>query len=247
MNMRTAKVARYTGRGDPLFESIIGKHSEGHFFFPAWLHAAILSGKWVAHVWCADYSAASFTETKENSGTIAMSADGLLFTTGIADGNSCNIQALRAVTLAAGKKALFFARLAAGDNTNSGWVFGAHVTDSDYWSTEPTHQAVFLKDKGAASNAVVGRTKDGTTGSNTASLFDAADATQYDLAVLINPGTHVQFLNKLTTTEVWTKTVKTTNLPAAGQVMRLTLDIENYTSGTGETLTAPFYGMAWEV
>lgn len=245
MNMRTVKTARYTGRGTPLYEDILGKHSEGHFFFPAWLQAAIMAGKWVAHVWCADYSAASFTETKENSGTIAMSAGGLLFTTGAADGNSCNIQALRAVTLAASKKALFFARLAAGDVTNSGVVFGAHVTDADYYDTVPTHQAVFNKAKGAG--VVVGTTKDGTTASDTATLFTAEDAVAYDLAVLINPGVHVQFLNKAITTEVWTKTTKTTNLPAAGQSMRLSLNIENNTSGSGETLTAPFFGMAWEV
>lgn len=247
MPKQTIKLARYVGKGDPLEEFIIGDHSLGWGFFPAFVQHGILNGSWMAHVWGASYTAADFTEVKENSGTIAMSAGGLLFTTGAADGNACSTQAIRAPTLAAGKKVLFGARVAVGDLTNSAFFIGGSVTDADYWSTEPTHQAGFFKDKAAASNAMVGRTKDGTTGSNS-TLINLTDAVYYDLNVLINPGTNVQFLYRApATTPTWTKTTKTTNLPAAGQVLRHSMFFENHTSGAGETMTVPFFGMAWEI
>lgn len=246
-NKQTIRVARFTGRGDSIDEFIMGAHDVGWSLFPAYVQLGILKGTWMGHVWGASYTAADFTEVKENSGTIAMSASGLLFTTGNADGNACSTQAVRAPTLAAGKKVVMGARISAGDLTNSALFIGASVTDADYWSTEPTHQAGFFKDKAAASNAVVGRTKDGTTGSNT-TLFNMADATLYDFVVEINPGTNVQFRYRApSTSPTWTVVTKTTNLPAAGQVLRHSMFLENHTSGSGETLTVPFFGMAWEV
>lgn len=247
MGLFTGKLGRYNGRGDSIYDAIVGEHNAAHYFAPFLPMAAIMSGKWVGNVYSTDASR-DFTETKENSGTIAMSQDGLLFTTGAADGNSCNTQMIRAYPVTANKNAIFFCRLKCGDNANAGWVFGAHITDSDYWSTEPTQQAVFFKDKGAASNVVVGRTKDGTTGSNSASLFNAADDTYRDLCVVVKGTSGVQFFHKLSTTDTWTKSaMKSTNLPLAGQYLRLTANIENNTSGSGETMTIPYLGAYWQL
>lgn len=248
MPLQTGKLARYTGVGDRLSNMVFGDHSHPQSLVPLFPAISALDGV-VEGIWgCGNYSSTDWTVTGENSGAVAMAAGGLTLTTGNANGNATNIQALRAPTLVAGKKVLAVTRMIIADNTNTGWVFGLHVTDADYWSTEPTHQAVFFKDKGAASNAVVGRTKDGTTGSNVTG-FNAVDGTVYDLSILLNPGTDVTFAYRApATSKAWTLlTRKTTNLPAAGQVLRLTHSIENNTSGSGETYIAPSWGCFWEV
>jgi len=227
------KIGRYAGRGESLIDAIIGEHWLGAEFFPSNLAAGLFG--WNTYCETCGYNAADWTETKENSGTIAMAAGGLLFTTGGADGNSCNIQLIRSATPAANLRIIAGGRLQSNDMTNTGIVFGLHNTDSDYWSTEPTHQAVLFKDKGAAT--FVGRTKDGTTGSSSSTLLTGANDTAYDFMVLYDGVNSAVFFGVKLASAAWAKsnfTKKATNLPASA--LRLTFNIEN-NEGAANTMT----------
>lgn len=243
----TFRNARTKGKPTPgLKDVIVGQHDRGAFFLPAMGAAALLGYAPYYQDSLNGYIVAEWSETKENSGTIAQSADGLLFTTGGADGNSCNTQLIRSLTTSANtKRVAAYFRFQTADVTNTGIVLGLHNTDTDYYSTEPTHQAVLFKDKGAAT--CVGRTKDGTTGSNTATLATLVNDTDYDVSIVYDGYNSAVFFGIKLASAVWKNSdfvKKTTNLPAA--VLRLTMNIEN-NEGAANTMLVKRFAYAAEL
>lgn len=237
----TARNGRYSGKGDPLKALIVGEHSKGHQFIPANLYAALVG--FVGLSSNSSYNAPDFTERTTGAGaSIAMGADGLVLTSGSAAAtDDAQFQSIRSWTPAAGKRAVAFAKIKISDIANPGFVFGFANTVTDWFGTEATHSAAFLMAKGAAT--VVGRSKDGTTGSSSATLATMVADTFIELAVVINGTTGVEYWVK-TATGSWTATSKTTNLPTAA--LRLTCEIESG-AAANKTLTLAYWGFYGQV
>lgn len=225
--LATAKNGQYNGPGDALDWLQVGAHDRGGIDgFPANPWAAYKH--WYGFAESASYTAADFTTRTTGTGAaIAMTAAGLLFTTGsAASTDDAQAQALRGFTPAAGKRAYAFARLQISDITHPLVAFGWSNTVTDYGAGESTDNALFLMAAGGAT--IVGRSKDGATGSSTSTLLTAVAATDVDLCVVIDGVSAVEFRYKLATSSTWLRSRKTTNLPAANQ--RLTLAV-----GAGQT------------
>jgi hypothetical protein len=225
-NKIPGKIGNYTGLGPNLGDVIIGKHNVGLEFAP-WEFAYIPGYK--IYINDTSYVSADFTQTLENSGTIAMGASGTTFTTAGSAGNSVNDQLLKAVVPTTNKRFGMYCRAAVSDVTN-GFVLGFHETDSDYFSGEPVQQAVFYSPK--ASGTVFGVTASGSTSSSTSSLFTASNNIVYDFSILVDKVNNlVQFATKAASATTWNVTTKTTNLPTAA--VRLTRNLENNAAVSG--------------
>lgn len=175
--------------------------------------------------------ASAFKSIQDNSGTILSTGTqagyegGALFTSGAGDNDDLSVQLCRSFLPAANKYAVAIARIylpSAPAATVGEIAFGFSAT-GDYHASEPTHNATFVRADGAAT--VVGHSKDGATGSDTATLFTSAISTGYDLAVVLNGTDSADYYWKVSTATAWNKSVKTTNLPTTAQ--RLTLAFRN--------------------
>jgi hypothetical protein len=248
--LKTFKLARFHGKGDNPLMAILGTNAQGsnpqaspHFYVPLITN-------------CPDkfffrgsnepgYVSAQFTETitaaGTGSGTIAESADGLLFTTDDADNDGNLAQLLRAFTPASGKYAIAYARLKVSDATQSDVYFGFFGTDTSPVASEPGHGAYFKKDDG--DTILNGRSNDGGTGTETANLVtDFTADTEYDLAVLIYETSKVVFFHKLASASAWTATSKTTDLPAAA--VRFSMLFQNGEAAI-KTMTVSRWYVGW--
>jgi hypothetical protein len=198
--------AQHAGIGLALDFVTVNRHDLGLRHFPATLGGAMIGWAWYAM--SASYTAADFTETKENGGTIAMSANGLLFTTGAVDGNACHHQLIRSIAPASNKVQIYHARVSLADVTNTGFVFGGAKTVADWFAAEADDSLAFLKAKGAAT--VVGR--------STATLATLANGTLYDLTAIYDGYDSKAIFGIKAATAKWSTdnfTVKSTNLPVA--------------------------------
>lgn len=223
-NKFPGKIGRYTGLGEPLTDVVVGRHDRGIEFMP-WSFAHAFH--YVTYYENGSYVAADYTQTLENVlGTIAMSVSGVLFSTASGNGNSCNDQLIRSTISASGMRMGCAFRASFQDVSNVGVVLGLHNTDSDYFSTEPTHQAVFLMEKG--SGVFVGRTKDGSTGSSTSTLLTPVANELYDFSILYDGYNGAVFFGVKAASGSWASTdftKKTTNLPNAA--IRMSRNLEN--------------------
>jgi hypothetical protein len=228
--------AEYGGKGTHPGNVVIGAHDLGLSCLPYDFSGLLTSWEWYLFNG-SQWAAGDFgTPTAENSGTNAMSADGLLLTTGAADGNGNWFQLTRSKIATANKLMVAYARLSLGDVTNTGMVFGLAETVTDWFSAESASSAAFLKAKGAAT--MVGRSKDGTNGSSTGTLATLVNDTLVDLSVIhdyMGSAPVVRFGVKLASAQ-WQSsdfTVKTTNMPDDKQ--RLTVVLEN-NEGSANTM-----------
>ena len=233
-NKYPGKIGHYTGPGEPLTDVIIGMHDRGLQFAP-WNFAHVST--YDIHNTGMTYTAAEWTQTLENSGTIAMGTSGILFTTGAASGNNSSHQLIRDVVPNTGRRFGVFMRCSFGDLPNTGIYIGFCGTDTDYFSTEPTQQVGFFKDKGGTSD-FVGRCKDGVTGSNTSTLLASGVVnTMYDFSILYDGPNAAVFFGVKPISRGWLATdftKKTTNLPSA--TVRLSAYIENDTENAANTM-----------
>jgi hypothetical protein len=245
MKKQTHNPAQTAGLDPKFLQSRVGGHDRGFAMFPAHLAARIVNFDML--VMDTEYNVANWTETKENSGTIAYGTTGLLFTTGSGDGNSCNIQHKRAYTPASLKDIACAFRFTALDVLNTGLVFGMYTSDSDYFATEPIHQMVLYSAK--ASAGILGRTKDGTTGSNTAALATLEDDVVYDAYCFYDGEAGTLEFGIKEATERWEEVPtqiarKTTNKPTGA--MHFSIDIENGEAAVN-TLTVLRAALAVEI
>lgn len=168
---------------------------------------------------------------QDNSGTILHTGTqagyegALTFVSGAADNDDISIQLNRAFLPAANKYAVCITRLylPSSPAATVGEIGFGFANTCDMFASAPTHGAYIVRDDGAAT--AVGRSKDGSTSSDTSTLFTSAISTGYDLAVVINGVASVDFYYKVSTATAWNKTNKTTNLPT--QAQRLTLAFRN--------------------
>jgi len=245
----TIKNGRYIGRGDDIRGLIVGEHSEAHYWMPALPYGQMGLQWYGMQNNGATYNAPDFTEVISGSGGIAMGAGGLLLTTGSLSANNTAIQALRARAVAAGKKMIAAARITLDDPSNAGMVFGFNTTDSDgyFAGVESGQFALVYLAKGATNQVVVGRTRDGTTASNSGTLISTMAAnTAYDFVVVVDGTSAAHFFAKAASSESWTHVVKTNNLPASGQSLRFSVEVAN-SAAASRTLTISYFAFWYEV
>jgi len=246
----TMKAGRYPGPGDPLSHAILDEHAPANSpfkYMPALPHIAAIQRDVMYKDYVQPYSVGEFTSTIVGAGgTIARSADGLLFTNDAADNDLAQLQLLDAYTPAANKRASCYARLKASDATQSDLYFGFASTDTSIVAGEPARSAIFKKDDG--DTIINGRTNDNGTGTETANLITNFTAdTYYDLGVTILPtsataGT-VLFHYKLASSNTWAQVAKTTDFPDAA--LRLTFLIQNG-EAVAKTMTVNKWVVFWE-
>lgn len=249
-HLETDKQGRYSGRGIPLDELIIGEHAGSKsplYYVPSraitnnpnrWMVRSSISPGFIG--------AEQWTNTAVGAGSVLEDAAGLLFTNAAADNDLEQIQMLQAYTPAANKRAVAYARIQCSDATQSDLYFGFWSTDTSVVASEPSVGAYFKKDDG--DTIINGRTNDAGGGTETASLItDFTAATDYDLAVVISPtsasaGT-VSFHYKLASSTTWLVTHKTTDFPNAA--VRFSFLIQNG-EAVAKTMLASSWIVAWE-
>ena len=248
MPRNTFKAGRYQGRGEDLKDFIVGEHAAFNspfHFVPA--------GEWaIARGWVYrdynnlhDYVAAAWTQTLTGAGSaFTLTAAGILATCDAADNDACAMQHHLGFTVAANKRAMMYLRVKISDATQSDLYAGFYVTDTSPVASEPADSAFLMKDDGAAT--MVGRSKDNVTGSSTATVATLANDTYVDLGVTIDGTTSISFHYKAITSETWTVTRKTSNLPRAGQVLRPSFLVQNG-EAVAKNATINRLMFAWEL
>lgn len=228
----TFRMGRYAGRGDDPADAIYGEHAPQ----PSPLHYLPMTPAARAKNWdfidvlsqfsvsATDGAATLLTTLEGAAPTYLLGAGGVTSLTGAADNNANHTALSRKWALTANKIAGTVCRVTfpsadlAQNDFTFGW--GNAILDID---SKPSHGAYFAKEDGAAT--FVARSKDGTTESDTAQTSITAVA--WDLGVVINGTSSVDFYYKLATEATWTRTNKTTNLPAAAQNMRAAMSWQN--------------------
>lgn len=225
----TSRNGRYIGPGDDIAQKIAGEHARNSPY--QWLpeSALALAKKWrtFAHYGHVPNSttegAAAMKVVLENSGTfLATSAvagmeGAMLSSTGALDNNANHGQFCNAFIPATGKIHMFTTRIslpATPAATVGDLAFGFWEVEADPIDTVPDHGAFFRRTDAAA--AVVGRTYASTVTTDTATLFTSAVSLKYDLGVVMEGITKTHFYYKLSTTETWSRTTKTTTPVIAG-------------------------------
>jgi hypothetical protein len=221
----TGKIGNYSGNGPNLADVIVGRHDLGLEFFPMGMaHSA----KYDLYTGNTSYTPTDFTATTTGSGSISMSASGLLIATG-ATTSRAQDQLLFASTPVIGANGFRFGayfEATFSDVTNTGFVLGFSATDTDWFFAEGAHSLAFLSAKGGTT--VVGRTKDGTTGSSTATLASLTNGVRYKFSCFYDAINSACFFAVKPASGVFVASdfvKKTTNLPASA--VRLTRVLDN--------------------
>jgi hypothetical protein len=129
------------------------------------------------------YSATNQTETKDNSGTIAVGGEGILMTTGGADGNDNAWTSLRSRTLALGEIYVGIANLSISDADKVGMNFGFSTATTAELQTADAADGVYYA-KGKAAATVVGRVvSNAGTAADTGTLLTLADGVAQTIKV----------------------------------------------------------------
>jgi hypothetical protein len=212
----TMKLGRYPGNGEPIGTAVWGTHAPANSPFAM---LPVLASQHEMFLWnlnLTGYVAAQWTETLVDvgSGTTAFApaAGGLVLTGAGNEDDGGQTQMLRAFTPAAGKTAIFYARMQWSEITQYDFRVGWANTNTAVIASAPTHGATFHKEDN--DTILNGATNDGGTESDTANLItDLAAATEYDLGVVVNGVTNVTFHYKLASAASWSMVAKTTDLP----------------------------------
>jgi hypothetical protein len=225
----TVRNGRYIGPGDDISLLIAGDHARTGPY--QWLPESnlALAKKWRTFAYYGHVpnstteGAAACKVVLENSGTFlatstAAGMEGaMLSTTGASDNNANHGQFCNAFIPAANKVHMFTTRIslpATPAATVGDFAFGFWEVEADPVDTVPAHGSFFRRTDAAA--AVVGRTYASTVTTDSATLFTSVVSLQYDLGVVINGLTESHFYYKLSSTETWSHTVKTTTPVIAG-------------------------------
>lgn len=232
MSYHTFKEGQYSGRGpDPalaIYGENAGPQPNPYSWIPMSSAAHMLNWDVYNLAQGFNYSAtdgvSDWYATLENSGT-ALQTNVLSLLTGAADNNAIHLALCKSWVVTASKTAVAICRATfpSADLVESDFAFGFGVTILDP-DSHPTDGAYIVKADGAAT--FLGRTKDNSTESDTATL-GTSTAVAWDFAVVINGTASVDFYSKLASASTWSRTSKTSNLPRAGQKMRLGLDWQN--------------------
>ena len=208
--VQTFKGARASGPGDPLGNLVYGQHAKGG---PLQFHRAIpgaanlfdnpnsagLGGFWQRDH-NSGYVAGEYTETKSASGTLALASAGLLFTTDANNNDRILTQFLKSWTpTARGNRAWLYARVQGNTvATTQAIRMGFATTTTDPIGSAPTNEACIYKATGAGT--VIGTA---TTIGSVGTLLTMANATEYDLGLIITPtsttSAQVQYFAKAVT------------------------------------------------
>ena len=216
MSFPTFKLGRYAGLGEYIGKTTWGDHAPQNSPFRM---LPVLASQHEMFLWnlnLSGYVAAQWTETLVDVGAgttaFAPAAGGLVLTGAGNEDDGGQTQMLRAFTPAAGKTAIFYARIQFSEATQYDWRIGWSNTDTAVIASAPTHGATFHKEDN--DTIVNGATNDGGTESDTANLItDFAAATDYDFGVVVNGVTNVTFHYKLASAVSWSMVAKTTDLP----------------------------------
>ena len=244
-NYPTFKAGRYSGPGEPIGLSVWGEHAPANSPFRM---MPVLASQHEMFLWnlnLSGYNATNWTETLVDVGAgttaFAMAAGGLTLTGAGNEDDGGQTQLLRAFTPAAGKTAMFYARMKWSEATQYDFRVGFANTDTAVIASAPTHGATFHKEDG--DTILNGATNDGGTESDTANLItDIAADTEYDLGIVINGVTNVTFHYKLASGATWSQVAKTTDLPT--DPMRATFAGLNG-EATADTYTISRAIVAW--
>lgn len=137
------------------------------------------------------YVAARYTETKDNSSTIAYAAGGLRLQTQATptDNDDTVISSIEAVTLAAGKIYTATVRIQVSSAANLGFQFGFVTAGStELYTADPADGVYFHKAKNSAN--VVGRVRENSnTATDSATLLTMTDAADAILTLRFCAGT----------------------------------------------------------
>lgn len=226
---QTTRNGRYTGKGDPIEDIIVGQHDlSGPLYYhrPDDIGALLYTrldtsgGRAVTQRTSAGvYSATEWTATNDGAGTSAPSASApLVLTTAGTSGNKSMVQFIQAWTpTARGNRAWGYVRVAlsAATTTQTFWT-GFTTATTDPLGATPTNVIALQKATGAAT--MVGTSQ---TAGSTSTLLTLADATNYDIGFILTPtsttSVGVQWFIKSALSSAWTKTTQTATI-TAGQL-----------------------------
>ena len=233
------KSGRYSGRGDDAEKLVYGRGPFG--FWPA---LPIGMQKYSHYISACSYTAADWTETKTNSGSIAMVAAGLALANGVTDTNNTTAQMLRGFTVAAGKHATAMFRITLANVAIQKAAFGFYLTGAAPIGIIPVSGAWFQKST-TATGVITGITTAASADQTSATLATMTNGVAWDFCVTINGTTNAQFWAKTAAAEDWgTPTTHTTKVAAGA--MRFSLNTTAANSGGAATLLVPMMAVAWE-
>ena len=252
---QTWRNGRYTGKGDPIEDIILGQHdATGPLYYhrPEELSALLYNrldtsgGRGVtqrssAGIW----SEADYTRTNDGAGTTAPAASApLILTSANTSGNKSMVQFLQAWTpTARGNRAWFMARVAlsAATTTQHFWA-GFTTASTDPVGSAPTNSLVLKKASGAAT--MLGAA---TGASDTATLLTLASDTYYDIGAILTPtsttAVGIQWFIKSTLASAWTKTAQSATITAGA--LRFMLFTQTAAS-SARTATIARYAFGFE-